>query len=297
MTTYVPDGKVYRTQEGTVIEVIGETYANGLPGVICLNPEAPEGERIYRKVFTTKRIYLPEEYGLAVKEHVEHPDNFIISMNGYSRISPAQCQQYGVFPGEYEQACAAIIREAISHLRLKFKGAQLRLIYGASDLGVDMAIESVARDFNLYPLGFSCPRYMMYVKDDDMPVYVAVNSDAYADLYIKTLDLLIATGGREQALKHDILAACLYGKRIHFVDVLGCLSRNGGVPATVSNADGTVRVENAPAAFGRYVSFFSRDDGVLQTPPGGDKWDALFLNIQSVATAVCRNKMSPARMF
>lgn len=59
------------------------------------------------------------------------------------------------------------------------------------------------------------------------------------------------------------------------------------------NTDGTVTIENAAAAFGRNVSFFDRREAVTTVPPGGDVWDALFDNIRSVATEVCRNKMTP----
>jgi hypothetical protein len=56
-------------------------------------------------------------------------------------------------------------------------------------------------------------------------------------------------------------------------------------------------LDNAAAAFGRNISFFNRDNALAQIPANGDRWDAIFNNINSVATEVCRSKMSPARMF
>jgi hypothetical protein len=290
-------GRIYRQDGKVIVEVRDEEWSLDQPSVVCLNPDVTKAERLYRKVFLHKRIYLPDEPGKAMAEVIDYPDNFVFSANGYSKISLEQCGIYGIKPGEYEEACTAILRNIVQHLRNEFQGAQLRLIYGASDMGVDLALEKVARRFNIALLGFSCPRFMLYVKDDDIPVYVAPDIDTYADAYIRCLDLLLTTGGREHALQHDILAACKYGKRIHFVDVLSVLSRTGGVPATVSDGNGGYRVDNAAAAFGRYISFFSSDMAIAEMPRGGDKWDAVFNNVRSVATAVCRSKMSPPRMF
>ena len=138
---------------------------------------------------------------------------------------------------------------------------------------------------------------MLDENEENFFFYVASSSDDYADRYIQTLDLLIATGGREQALKHDIAAVCIHGKRIHFVDILNSLSSSGGVPATVVDREGRVRVDNAAAAMGRNISFFNRDNAVQFAPNDGDHWDAIFANVASVATDVCRRKMSPERMF
>lgn len=256
-----------------------------------------EATRVYRKTFRVKPIYLPGEYDRAIASHVAHEDNFVVSMNGYSRITDEQCRRYGIKPGEYEEACSAIMREAINHLRTKFRGAHLRLIYGASDLGVDAAIESVAHEFNITPLGFSCPRFMLYVKDDSIPVYVGRDKEEYADRFIETLDLLIATGGREQAFVHDISAILKFRKRIHFVDVLNTLSTTGGVPATIVDKDGRVTIDNAAAAFGYHISFFGLNEAFMNAPEGGDKWDAVLSNIRSISTQECRRKMSATRKF
>jgi hypothetical protein len=290
------DGDIFR-KNGEVIVQAKDAESSIDYGAICINPDAPEKERIYQKTFVKKPIYLPDQYELFVKEHLSSPDNFVLTMNGYSSIREEHCIRYGIKPGQYEAACEAILKNAIKHLRKKFAGARLQVTYGASDMGVDMAIEKVAREFNIDFLGFSCPQFMLYVKDDEVPVFVGKNSDEYADYYIRSSDLLITTGGRDQALKHDVLAACIYNKRVHFVDVLNSLSSTGGVPATIKDKEGKIRVDNAAAAFGRNISFFNRDNAVANIPASGDKWDAIFENINSVATEVCRSKMSPTRMF
>ena len=165
-------------------------------------------------------------------------------------------------------------------------------------MGVDGAIEQVAREsaYNIDLMGFSCPRYMLFAEDNDIPVYVAATQNEYADAYIRSLDLLINTGGRAQSLQHDILAACLYQKRIHFVDVMNLLSKNN-IPATIIDADGRVQVENAPAAFGHNISFCSAYDAIQNIPADGDKWNALFNNVSSVAVQVCRDRMPADKKF
>ncbi len=292
------DGTIERKADGSVlVTVLNEPYSLNLPGVRCLNPDAPEAERQYQKEFRSKPIYLPSEYDLAVAERVAFQDNFVVSMNGYSRITAEQSVRYGIQEGAYEEACRALLTHIIEHLKNRFSGANLHLIHGASDMGVDRAIQDGANEHNLVPLGFSCPRYMLYVKDDYTPVYVGSDKEEYSERFIQTLDLLIATGGREQALQHDVLAACVHNKRIHFVDVLNSLSSTGGVPATVMGPDGKLRVDNAAAAMGRNVSFFSRNDAAMLAPRSGDLWDAIFDNVSTVATETCRLKMSPQRKF
>ncbi len=292
------DGTIERREDGSVlVTVLNEPWSKNVPGVSCLNPDAPESQRQYQKAFHVKPIYLPGEYDRAIAEKISSPDNFVVSMNGYSRITDEQCIRYGIQQGAYEEACRALMSHTIGHLKKKFTGAHLRLIHGAADLGVDKAIQEVADEYNIVPLGFSCPRYMLYVNDDQTPVYVGTNQDDYSDKFIQSLDLLITTGGREVTLQHDVLAACVYNKRIHFVDILNSLSSTGGVPATVTGPDGKLRVDNAAAAMGRNVSFFSRHNATAMVPRSGDLWDAIFENVSSIATEVCRLKMSPKRKF
>jgi len=297
-TKVTRDGIIFRQGKYTIVQVLGSKHAASMPGVLCLNPDEPkEDDRIYQKTFTQKPIYLPDSYDEFKGIYLSNEDSFILSMNGYSSINAEQCRRYGIQKGSYDAACEAVLAKAIAHCRSEFTGAKIQLIYGASDMGVDAAIEKVAKRFNLDIVGFSCPEYMLYVKDDKIPVFVGKNDDDYGDYYIKSLDLLIATGGREHALKHDVSATCIYGKRVHFVDILNSLSSTGGVPATIINAEGKVVIDNAAAAFGKNISFFNREDAVAHVPTGGDRWDAIFTNVNSVATEVCRSKMSPEKKF
>ncbi len=291
------EGKIYRDGAVVVVERRNAEYLLQETGVTCLNPHEPLADRIYQKRFAKKKIYLPDEYHRAKADYLSHPDSCIISMNGYSSIGTEQLLRYGIKDGAYEEACAALLRRTLKHLKSKFPGAHLVVTNGASNMGVDRAILAVMHERNEVSLGFSCPRFMFYVSDDEKPVYVAATQDEYADMFIVSLDILIATGGREQALKHDVSAACIHGKRIHFVDILSQLSPSGSVPATVTDANGKIKVENAAAAFGRNISFFGQNDTSAAGRSSGDIWDDIFTNVCNTAAAVCRSKMSPERMF
>ncbi len=273
-----------------------EPYSLNFEGVECINTDAPVEERLYKKSFLKKPIYLPNQYEEAKSRYITHNDNLILSLNGYSRFSDEDCRRAGVKPGEYEAACKAIIKHLIKHINDKFNSPKIDLIYGASDLGIDKVIKEVSEEHNIISLGFSCPKYMLYVKDDEIPVYLGKNKDDYAERYVESLDLLISTGGREQTLSKDILCACRYNKRIHFVDVLNLLSSTGGVPATRIGPDGKIHVENAAAAMGRNISFFTPGKSQIMNFHG-DIWDQVFQDVNSVATEVCRRKMSPERKF
>ena len=86
------EGTIERLADGSVVvKVTGATHLAGRPGVLCLNPEDPEAERIYSKSFTTKPIYLPHEYDRAFKECLRGNDVVVLGMNGYSELNAAQC--------------------------------------------------------------------------------------------------------------------------------------------------------------------------------------------------------------
>lgn len=291
------DGYIERLPDGrTVVLARGrhESAAN-FPGVECLNPEALPAERIYRKIFTQKKIYLPNEYDKAVNEVLGGKDSFVLSMNGFSRIGADKLPIWGLVDGEYEEGCADLLDKTIIDLRSRFEGVVLKLVDGGSDLGVDKALLRVRDKHNLQALSFSCPNWMLYVKDDEQAVFVAKDSDEYADRYIQSLHFLITTGGRDQALKHDVYAAVLYGKRVHFVDVCGMLSRNDGVPATSTSADGKVQIENAAAAMGRFITFAGQMIG--SSPGSEEEWEHVVRETVKRAIEACAPKMSPSTRF
>lgn len=104
--------------------------------------------------------------------------------------------------------------------------------------------------------------------------------------------MLITTGGRLNALQHDTLAACIYDKRVHFVDLPNMLSPVG-VPPRIVNPDGSVVIENAAAAFGRNISSSSAQ----KRSSRGDSWDELVAEVNGIAVETARKALSPDYMF
>ena len=292
----LPDGRVvcFSKGEKKVMEYGSE----------CLNPTAPEAEQIYRKIFSKLKIYLPNEYERAIKEVLgEEPDRFIMSINGYSSLKVKERTDWGLGADEYEAGCEDLLYATIAGLRKRFmnlngKGLNLKLVDGGSSMGVDLALINVAKTHEIPSLSFSCPQWLMYVNDDaTRSVFVGKDSDEYADRYIQTLDFLITTGGRAQALKHDVYAAVLYGKRIHFIDVASALSRNKGVPATSVGADGTVNVENAAAAMLKYITFASQGLSNRANDPLAEEWETLVQETSARAIEACGPMLSAKNRF
>lgn len=180
------EGTIRREGETYVVEVRGASYLQGLPGVTCINPNDPEENRLYRKIFHNKKIYLPDEHDFAVATHLKNGmDTIILGTTGYSELTVEQLRKYGVKKGAYEAACKALTIAIAQHLQNTFKGVDVRIVHGSSNTGVDLAAIGAAKELNLRQLGFSCPRFLMYVEDGDgVPVYVAANQKEYAEAFV-----------------------------------------------------------------------------------------------------------------
>lgn len=282
-----PEGSIERTEKGVVVRVPYSEYVAALPDVECENPEAEQADRIYRKTFYKKPVYLSHEYDQAIRECLSGNDVVVIGMNGYSRISDASCLAWGVTQEAYEEACAALLGTAITAVQSEFHGMRIKLTHGASNLGVDRAILMVAQEFNLHHLGHSCPKFMPFVSDDNAPIYVAETQHGYADAFVRSLHILISANGRLQAFQHDISAAFQYRKHIIPVNVMRCISTKGGPP--VFGPDGSI--EDAVAAF----EFLIHQQ--MMRIVDGDSWRGLEEHISKTMLNLCRNMLSPKRAF
>lgn len=296
-----PNGCIWREADGRVIveAPVDPTMRELLPAdAVCINPTAPLAEHVYRREFRNpkKRVYLPDEYEHAVEE-CYGAGAFVIGPNGYSLVTEAWCARYAIRFGAYEAAVRKSLRVSIRTARDGFRGAKVRLASGASPMGVDGVTHRVARELDIPCLGHSCPRFMLFVLDDEFPTYVAATQEEYANRFIQSLHLLLTFGGRRQALEHDVLAGCLYRKRVHLIDLPSMLSATGTVPATIIGADGKPVIENAAAAMAQSVSLFSAGSAMTMAPATGDQFDALWANIMSVTTAVCRQHTPPDIAF
>ena len=283
------EGLIRRESDGShTVMVKGASYVAALPGVDCVNPQAEEGERIYTKVFKRKPIFMPHEYERAVQEVLKGPDMVVLGMNGYSSLTEQKCREWGVMPGGYEAACAGILSRIITELEATYPGVVVRLAHGASNLGVDGVIISVASKLNKGQLGHSCPRFMFYVEDDDVPVYVGKTQVDYANAFIDSLDVLVAANGREQAFRHDINAVFDKGKHVIPVNVLRSISTTGGPPAV--NADG--KIEDAVAYFEQRVRLMYR-----AFAGSGDPFRDIVNHVVEEVCQISRQLISPQRAY
>lgn len=256
-----------------------------------------ESTSLWRKVFVRKKIYLTHEQELAFATLRAQPNSFVLSMNGYSLITAAMQDQYGIDKGAYEAACAALLRAVVGRVRSKFPSANIVITDGASAMGIDEATMLAADSLGIMTLGFSCPDFMLYVTDDERPVYVSKSIEEYAENYIRPLHLLITTGGRQHSLHSDITECIRNSVRIHFVNVISGVA-SIPVPATVSNGDGTRRVENACAAFGELISFTPIGYTEAETSLHTDDWfDGIVDDVSRVAINECRRRMPVQHRF
>lgn len=240
-------GEIERVEGKVAVRLRGNSSLAKMQGVTCLNARAAAGDRVYEKVFhhPNKAVFLPDEEDRVVKWLRNVEDVVTIGMTGYSSLKPEVLKDWGLKPGEYEAACRDILACTILLLQREYQGIRIKLTHGASDMGIDRAVIEVARKLNLDQLGFNCPKWMFYVNDDEVPVYVAEDQESYADAFVRNTDILISVGGREQSLMHDVTAAIKYGKCLIVAPVMNAISSNGGPPSRNGNGE----VQDATQAF------------------------------------------------
>lgn len=276
-------GRVYRDGDTTVVEIMGKAWLLNEPGVTCVNPAAPEPDRVYRRVFAKKKIYLPDEYDRAVAECLSGRDVFVLGMNGYSAIKAEKCREYGIDPGAYEIACEELLEFAIRSLRAAFPDIDVRVIHGASAMGVDLAIQRCARRvLRDSELGFSCPEYLFYVQDDAYPVYVASSVHDYSQSFVRSCNVLIAANGRLQAFRMDIAAVFEHDKYLIPVNVIKLISRTGSPAA--KNALG--QIEDAVAHYEQRVFQVGKQ---VTEGTAADRWKATGSEVRDVLVNIARH--------
>lgn len=289
MTMNIDTGIIEVTEKGHIVRRRNAAYLLKESGVFCENPDAPEAERIYAKKFENpaKKIYLPNEYDQAVAEVLKGNNVIRLAANGYSEVGIARCRAWGVQPGAYEEACYGLLCYMYESLCADYPGVDVRIVHGASAVGIDKVLINVANKYNRNQLGHSCPGFMFYVDPNDgVPVYVGENKESYADAFIRSLDILIACNGGEQAFVHDIAAIFRHKRHLVPVNVIRSISTSGG-PAAV-NADG--KIDDAVAAFEQHVHSMHPD-----VYSATDPFLALTKHVSASVSQVAR-KTLPARL-
>jgi hypothetical protein len=234
-----------------------------------------------------KKIYLPHELDLAIANHLIGENVIIIGMNGYSYLSEEKCRAYGVLPGAYEYACASFLYGIIMNIKNEFPGANIRLVHGSSNVGIDKVIINVAHKLSLGQLGFSCPAYAPYIlKDDGVPVCVLKNEDAYCNAFTESLDILIGANGRKVAFSMDIDAVFKKFKHVIPINIIQAISSTGGPPGLNENGE----VEDAVALyFERMHSVYTDMFRV-----GSVGWETVVDNAQKIVRDICRVQLHPS---
>jgi len=292
-----PEGEVYKDGDLTIVRFQGDSSHEHAEGTELENPDAPEEKRIYRKVFKTKTVYLPHELESARKILIG-TDSITLGITGYSVIKDQNLLEWGVAKGAYEAACKDLIANMVLQLRGDFPGVNVRFVHGASEMrgkdgipqGVDSAIINLAREFNdISQLGHSCPNYMMWVPDDDIPVWVANTAQEYSDTFVANLDILLSAGGRQTALRHDLWAALQLGKCMIPIDVIGRIAKNPPPARDHNNV-----VQDATRAFEECIFPMPHVQGTnLDT-----RYTAMVRHVREVCSDHARTRLlSPDRAF
>lgn len=277
------EGKIF------VVRAVGATHLAKVRDVDCVNPRAPERSRVYVKRFANKPIFLAREYKRAYEAVLAGPDVLVIGMNGYSILTEEQCRAWGVQVGGYEAACGGIQRSTYREVLEQIPEIDVRYAHGASYLGIDGVIIRGAKKLKRPHLGHSCPQFMFYVDDDDVPVYVAANKQRYSDAFIKSLHVLIACNGRKQAFDHDWAATFHQKKHLVPLNVLKSISTNGGPPAVGPDGE----IEDAVAFFEQRVHMITQQFVMV----GGDQYGSLVKHIAAKTVVIARQTISPEIAF
>ncbi len=285
MVMSLETGLIERTDKGAIVRKKGSAYLLKERGVFCENPDAPEADRIYAKLFERpdKKIYLPEQYELAVTEVLSGRNVIRLAANGYSDLKPERCRAWGVQHGAYERACFGLLSYMYESLCADYPGVDIRIVHGASACGIDKVLIDVATKYNRSQLGHSCPGFMFYVDPDDgVPVYVGETKEQYADAFIRSADILVACNGGEQAFVHDISAIFRHKKHLIPVNVIRSISSSGGPPAV--NLEG--KIEDAVAAFEQHVHTMQPEVYAAKDP-----FLALVRHVSGAASLIARNSL------
>lgn len=248
LSTIPYDGMVIRERDRVRILVKKITDRDLLTDsrVLCLNPEAALQHRVYEIVFVHRQIYLASERERAIHQHLHNEVQPVVVLggNGLTKISDEDLEHWHVHPDGYRVGAEQIF--LTSHLRMKQElgdGVDIRFIHGCSTRmmarrGIDTAIINTAKKLRAQMLGFSCPRFMLYVTDEtDFPILLASNEAEYSKWFVQALDVLITCNGRATTREKDVRVAIMERKLVILYDLLGRISSTGGPPAYGPNGE------------------------------------------------------------
>jgi len=285
-------GEVYRDGGVVVVRAQGNTYVEGRPGVVCLNPEAEPQNRIYEKRFPGMPVYLPDEIDEAMA-HIIGPEVIVWGFNGYSALNDERLTRWGIQRGMYE----ALLRESMIYAYRQKKqespAVEIAFTHGSSGMdggGVDWVSINVAKELGARQLGHSCPKFMFYVDvDPEVPVLVGRNKDEYTRNFNQALDIMFTANGSKHTFTQDIAVCLEEQKPVVPLDIIGSVSTTGGPMAIAPN--GTI--DCAITAFAMLYK------GLAFNYDGPQEGHHAF-NMQLVldhTRQICRQKLPPEVLF
>lgn len=288
-------GIIERVSDGTILRKRGNLERLlRVPGVYCENPKASLQDRIYCKLFPPeKRIYMPDEYEMAVAEELGRgrtKNLFVLGGNGFSDLGEERCRAWGTEQGAYEAGCDGLFRWVIQSLCNDFPGINIGICHGAGP-GIDRVLIKVARDFDRPQLGHSCPGYLFYVDaNDEVPLVCMETKEEYASAFVQSLDLLIGCNGGEQAFMQDIASVFRHKRHFMPVNVLASIC-SGGTPQGVTDG----KISDAVTAFHNFVHLID----MQSAPVSADRYQEMLLKAGETARAVARRSgnLSPQVAF
>jgi hypothetical protein len=160
-------------------------------------------------------------------------------------------------------------------------------MHGASEMGIDRVTIETANELRRKQIGFSCPDYLWYVRDDDNPVYVARNTRAYSTAFVRSCDILIAMNGRKTSYEMDFRGMFEYNKTLIPMNILRLISDNGGPPAIDEHGN----IVDAVAHFQERV--YNVGSPLNDHQGSRDQWQHAIKDLCEIVTHVGRRVLPP----
>lgn len=214
--TCPPDGYVERIGSGVAVYAAGSGYEKH--GEYIGNDVT--GQPVFRKIFQNREVYCGEEELEVVKRTKLQDFDFAINIGftGFTDISDDDWRRHGFDPNKpgvkdlYRRSCVKagkLLLDTISGVE-RATGVRIarNIIDGNIDKEVDGAMLDLRREMGDKVGGISvtCPKWLMYDNDDPngLPVYCAPTQADYSKTFSDLVQLLVVTGGRSIAHKHDV---------------------------------------------------------------------------------------------
>lgn len=221
--------------------VVGNEHLENEAGV------ARVGDRFEKRFPASRFVFEKNDVEKAV-ELFRRQCDFVFGMSGYSNVNQKRCNELGIKLGQYEYSVAGLMKRAIGTMRQRISSVRPGIVYGSSEMGVDLAIGGVAEQDNIPLLGTSCLAYLWYVnnKPEGPAILITKTKQEYNEMYVGLLDLLLAANGGQVSYDMDIHAATRRMIPVVPVDVLAMLGSKA--PAFVTDSHGNRKVNDAVGA-------------------------------------------------